>query len=125
MLGSMAIKRIPDDDGMSALRAHRSGDRSRTVVATSVRFLLQVLADRAPGHTVEMRVPPFGAVQCVEGPRHTRGTPPNVIECDPETWIALALGGLEWREAMSEARVAASGQRANLAGLLPVLRLRD
>jgi hypothetical protein len=67
-----------------------------------------------------VRVPPFGAVQCVEGPRHTRGTPPNVVETDAATWLALVTGGLGWGEAVTSGRVRASGSRADLSALLPL-----
>lgn len=102
-----------------------SGQRGedRQSLATAVRFLLEELAALAPGNSVEMRVPPFGATQCVAGPRHTRGTPPNVIETDPETWVALATGRAEWQSALADARVTASGTRANLDGLLPLMRI--
>ncbi|NUT47368.1 MAG: hypothetical protein HOV94_08660, partial [Saccharothrix sp.] len=76
----------------------------------------------APGRSVEVRVPPFAAVQCVAGPRHTRGTPPNVVETDPRTWLELAVGRLGWADAVAGARVTASGSRADLSTLLPVLR---
>ena len=66
-------------------------------LATAVRYLLQLLVEKAPGNSVEVRVPPFGAVQVVEGPRHTRGTPPNVVETDAATWIALATGASSGR----------------------------
>ena len=69
-----------------------------------------------------MRVPPFAVVQCVEGPRHTRGTPPNVVETSPLTWVRLATGREEWARAREEGAVTASGERADLGGLLPVLR---
>jgi putative sterol carrier protein len=85
-----------------------------------VRWLLQVLAETAEGNTVEVRVPPFGAVQAIEGPRHTRGTPPNVIETDATTWLALATGELGWAEAVGTGRVSASGQRADLTAYLPL-----
>lgn len=68
-------------------------------------------------------MPPFGATQCVEGPRHTRGTPPNVVEMDADTWLALATGSLVWSDAVAAARVVASGSRATLDGLLPVMRV--
>jgi hypothetical protein len=119
----MAKRRITAADGVAAVRAVLGGDEARSAVATAVRYLLEELAELAPGATVEVRVPPFGATQCVAGPRHTRGTPPNVIETDPRTWIALATGGLDWDDALAAARVSASGSRADLAGLLPLLRL--
>ena len=76
----------------------------------------------APGHSVEVRVPPFGAVQCVAGPRHTRGTPPNVVEADPGTWLGLVTGVRTWDDAVARGRLTASGSRAGeIAGLLPLL----
>ncbi|MEN9749460.1 MAG: hypothetical protein RL149_538 [Actinomycetota bacterium] len=96
-----------------------SGDQSQ--LATAVRFLLEELGNRAEGNTVEVRVPPFGAVQCVEGPRHTRGTPPNVIEMSPETWFALATGILDWDAALASGAIHASGIRAEIKDQLPLL----
>jgi hypothetical protein len=81
------------------------------------------LASDVPGRSVEVRVPPFAAVQCVEGPRHTRGTPPNVVETDPQTWLELATGRLEWSDAVEAGRVTASGTRADLSHWLPVLKI--
>jgi len=95
-------------------------DVSRDTLATAVRYLLQELAEQAEGNTVEVRVPPFGAVQCIEGPRHTRGTPPNVVETDAATWLALATGSLGWSDALAAGKVHASGQRADLSDYLPV-----
>jgi hypothetical protein len=86
-----------------------------------VRYLLHSLEDLAPGHSVEVRVPPVAAVQCVAGPRHTRGTPPNVVETDPLTWFRLATGRVEWDDAVRTGAVRASGPRADLLGqYLPV-----
>jgi hypothetical protein len=122
---TMARARIADDSGEAAVRAALGTDASRDAIATAVRYLLQLLAEQAPGNTVEVRVPPFGAVQAIEGPRHTRGTPPNVIETDAPTWLALATGGESWAVALAAGRVAASGSRADLAGHLPILRMRE
>lgn len=108
---------------MAAVRAALDGDETRQTMATATRFLLEELAELAPGNTLEVRVPPFGATQCLPGPRHTRGTPPGVVETDPATWIALATGGLDWGAALAAARVSASGIRADLSPLLPVIRL--
>ena len=77
------------------------GADDREATALAVRYLLEVLASDFEGHTVEVRVPPWGAVQAIEGPRHTRGTPPNVIETDASTWIALATGSLPWSDAVA------------------------
>ena len=106
------------EDGLTALAAYRAGDESQ--LATSVRFLLEELGSRFPGNSVEVRVPPFGAVQCVEGPTHRRGTPPNVIEMDAQTWFALALGEESWVDAVADGRILASGTRADLSELLPL-----
>ncbi|MPZ80587.1 MAG: hypothetical protein GEV28_09385 [Actinophytocola sp.] len=95
----------------------------RPAMAAAVRLSLRTLAQIAPGRSVEVRVPPFAAVQCIEGPRHTRGTPPNVVEMDPRTWLELATGILTWPDAMSTGKITASGNRADLAHHLPLLRL--
>ncbi|WP_405855810.1 maleylpyruvate isomerase family mycothiol-dependent enzyme [Streptomyces sp. NBC_00090] len=93
----------------------------RQALAACTRLLADALAAKAPGGAVELRIPPFAVVQCVEGPRHTRGTPPNVVETDPLTWIRLATGRAEWAAEREAARVGASGERADLEALLPVL----
>lgn len=85
-----------------------------------VKHFLAVLAERAPGRSVEVRVPPYAATQAIPGPRHTRGTPPGVVEMAPLTWILLATGRLEWAAAVADARVVASGERTDLAGYLPL-----
>jgi hypothetical protein len=89
-------------------------------LAGAVRALLRALAAAAPGRSVEVRVPPYGAVQCIGGPRHTRGTPSNVVETDPVTWVAVATGRLGWAEAVSAGRIRTSGNRADLRPHLPV-----
>lgn len=86
----------------------------------AVRTLLAELAKRAPGRSVEVRVPPYGAIQCVAGPRHTRGTPPNVVETDPITFVRLATGRISWADATAAGLLAASGIRADLSEQLPV-----
>lgn len=93
----------------------------RPVLRAAVAYTLGVLATQVPGRSVEVRVPPFAAVQCLPGPRHTRGTPPNVIETDPLTWLGLATGELAWAEAVASGRVRASGQRADISAYLPVV----
>ena len=109
---------------MDALRRwHAAEDVPAAVVRTAVRFTLEELAALSPGNSVEVRVPPAAAVQAVAGPRHTRGTPPNVVETDMETWLHLATGRLTWQEAVAAGRVSASGIRADLSGVLPVFRL--
>ena len=97
----------------------------RGALRAAVRYSLGLLAEEVPGRTVEVRVPPFAAVQCVPGPRHTRGTPPNVVETDPLTWLDLASGRLSWAAALASGRLRASGQRADLAGYLPLFPATD
>lgn len=103
--------------------AETGPEPGRAELAAAVRLSLRALAADAPGRSVEVRVPPFAAVQCVEGPRHTRGTPPNVIETDPRTWLELATGRLQWTDAVAAGRVTASGTRADLSHWLPIVRL--
>ncbi|MBG0740149.1 hypothetical protein IV500_12240 [Paeniglutamicibacter antarcticus] len=115
-----AKRRVDIETGKAALAGWGAGAADRSTLATAVRYALEELAAKAPGNSVEVRVPPFGVAQCVQGPRHTRGTPPNVIECDAATWLEMVTGQLTWADAVAAGRVAASGLRADLAGLLPL-----
>lgn len=106
----------------------RAGDGavepSRSELAQAVRTTARTLAAELPGHAVELRVPPFVAVQLVDGPRHTRGTPPNVVETDARTWLRLATGLITFSEAVRSGAVDASGSRAaEIAAGLPVIAL--
>lgn len=113
-LGREALKKT-----LEALAA----DSDMPELATAVRFLLEELGTEYPGRTLEVRVAPYGAVQCLAGPTHTRGTPPNVVECAPVTWIRLATGKLSWSAALDAGLVQASGVRASLETLLPLKNL--
>lgn len=117
-LAAPALSRACADAALAALDAGLAPREAALRVA--VRDSLDQLAARAPGRAVEVRVPPYAAVQCVAGPRHSRGTPPNVIETDPATWIRLAAGRVSWAEAAGDGRVRASGPRADLSELLPL-----
>ena len=108
-----------------AIAAVRDGSADRNQMATAVRFILQEFARLAPGKSVEVRVPPHGAVQIVEGLGHTRGTPPNVIELDAGTLVALAVGDETWDAAIDRGVVRASGTRATLVDLVPLSVLRE
>lgn len=99
----------------------RGVEPDRVVLRDAVRALLTELSARVPGRSVEVRVPPFGAIQCVAGPRHTRGTPPNVVETDPMTWLLVATGRLPWADAVRDGRLRASGTRTDLTDHLPLL----
>jgi hypothetical protein len=117
-------RRVDPVDGHEALQACRSSPDlsgvARPVLATAVRYTLEELAARHPGRSVEVRVPPHGAVQCLEGPAHKRGTPPNVVETDAPTWLALVMGTEDWTDAEVAGRVRASGLRADLSAYLPM-----
>ncbi|MEU6720135.1 sterol carrier family protein [Nonomuraea sp. NPDC046802] len=112
---------LPDALVAAVLAAYERGlQPERDAARQAVRYLLDKLATAAPGRTVEVRVPPYAAVQAIAGPRHTRGTPPNVVETDGRTWIELALGRLTWAEAVAGGAVSASGARADLSDHLPL-----
>lgn len=117
-------RRISVDEGRSALCAWAaSEDRStvdRKTMATAVRHSVEELGERAPGRSVEVRVPPFAAVQCVEGPVHTRGTPPAVVETDPQTWLRVATGETSWADEVGAGRIRVSGQRTDLSAYFPL-----
>ncbi|RAX16773.1 hypothetical protein DC347_09030 [Pseudarthrobacter sp. AG30] len=122
-----ARRRIDIHEGKAAVKAWLEAAQSpsdaplpRAALATAVRYSLEEVTARAPGNSVEVRVPPFGVTQCVEGPRHTRGTPPNVIECDAATWLGMVTGQVAWADAVAAGKVAASGLRADLSSLLPL-----
>lgn len=126
----MAIRRkVSEQDGAAAVQAVRAAlagsapeeafaQLSRSTRATAVRYLLEELATLAPGNSVEVRVPPLGVTQCVAGPKHTRGTPPNVVEMDAFTWVSLCLGYETWESA--GVRVQASGARSDVSSYLPL-----
>ena len=117
---------IPAEDLRAAVDPVRdwlAGDADeppRRVVGAAVKTTARWLAQQVPGRSVEVRVPPHVAVQCVEGPRHTRGTPPNVVETDARTWLRLATGATTWAQAVTDGAVTASGNRADLSSYLPL-----
>jgi hypothetical protein len=108
--------RVADPTAVSEALARREPADERLLT----KHFLAVLAERAPGRSVEVRVPPYAAVQAIPGVRHTRGTPPAVVETDAETWIDLATGVLSWADAVDGGRIQASGERADLATWLPL-----
>jgi hypothetical protein len=116
-------RRIDPEAGRAALTAWAADPDAAPpeLVATAVRFSLEELTARHPGRAVEVRVPPYGATQCVEGPRHTRGTPPNVVEADAGTWLGLVIGTLRWADEVAGGQLSCSGGRADLSALLPLL----
>lgn len=118
--GPVRLIGVPPTDGAAALAGWLAGARDRTTMAAAVRHTLGILVAAAPGRSVEVRVPPYAAVQCVTGPRHTRGTPPNTVETDPDTWLGLATGRLTWTDAEAAGRLRISGARGDLSPYLPL-----
>jgi uncharacterized protein (TIGR03083 family) len=117
-----AIEMVVHADDLSrSLPDREPVELDRTALRLVTQALTEILAARAPGRSLELRVPPYAAVQCVEGPRHTRGTPPNVVETDPVTWLRLAAGRVPWSEVVGTASLHASGERADLSRVLPLL----
>ena len=109
------------DNVAAVLRALDAGTAPEAEAQrAAARYLLYLLAARHPGRVLEVRIPPVAAVQCLPGPVHSRGTPPNVVETDPVTWIRLATGRLGWADAVGSGAVHASGPRADLAAYLPL-----
>ncbi|WP_017585838.1 sterol carrier family protein [Nocardiopsis ganjiahuensis] len=120
-LGEPAFEGTDEEAVAAAVRAVlRAQEPLRPALKAAVRCSLAVLADRVPGHSLEVRVPPYGAVQVIEGPRHTRGTPPGVVETDPLTWLRLVDGRTGWESAVGEHGVRASGVRSDLSAHLPL-----
>jgi len=120
----VAIRTIPQADGervLSRWLSDRSGVLTdRDDLALAVRFSLQLLREKAPGRSVEVRIPPYGAAQVVEGPNDTRGTPPAVVEAEPETWLEVIIGQKSFAEAVAEGTIQLSGLRTDLQGFLPL-----
>lgn len=116
VVGEAAVAAV--DEVMQA-----GGEPARNVLRIAVSYSLGLLAKRAPGRAVEVRIPPFAAIQCVPGPRHTRGTPPNVVETDARTWLGIAAGRLTWTAAVASGKLRASGQRSDISGYLPLLSM--
>ncbi|SFB88714.1 hypothetical protein SAMN04487968_102163 [Nocardioides terrae] len=113
--------RPADPAEVSAALAHvRAGGADKADLRLLTKHYLALLEAKAPGRSVEVRVPPYAAVQCIEGVRHTRGTPPAVVETDAETWISVASGQVAWRDAVAAGRVSASGERTDLTAYLPL-----
>lgn len=120
-LVTRTVELVVHTDDLNAAVPGLGIPHDRQALAACTRLLADALAVKAPGGSTEVRIPPYAVVQCVEGPRHTRGTPPNVVETDPLTWIRLATGRTAWPDAVADARVGASGERADLGPYLPLL----
>lgn len=116
----MRLTKLPEGELAERLARLDAGGADKADLRALTKHYLGLLVARAPGNSVEVRVPPYAAVQCVAGSRHTRGTPPAVVETDPLTWLALARGELAWDGARADGRVTASGERSDLNDYLPL-----
>ncbi len=112
--------RLQPQDPAAVADALAREEHTRADLKLLTKHFLALLSERAPGRSVEVRVPPYAAAQVVPGIRHTRGTPPAVVELDGPTWIALATGELTWTAALTDGRIRASGERADLSPYLPL-----
>lgn len=121
LLVTRLVEAVVHADDLAAALELPEFPHDRFALASACRLLADSFAAQQPGGAVELRIPPFAVVQAVPGPRHTRGTPPNVVETDPLTWLRLATGRQDWAAAVDAARVSASGERSDLSGLLPVM----
>ena len=122
-MGPVPVRLQPADPAVvaPALERFRVGAAEPADLRLLTKHLLALLVAKAPGGAVEVRVPPYAVAQCLSGTRHTRGTPPAVVEMDAATWVALAVGDLTWPEAERDARLVASGERSDLGHLLPLV----
>ena len=98
---------------------------NKTIEQTAVKYCLQLLHEKAPGNSVEVRIPPYAAVQVIPGISHKRGTPPAVIEMSARIWIDLAIGNIDWITTKNSGAISASGERADLSTLLPLISAQD
>lgn len=122
----MPMRRIKPIDGIAAVRVVLADPAKRVNsdddFKTAVRYLLEELSFLRPGKSVEVRVPPLGAVQCIEGLTHKRGTPPNTVELAAADWFALAVGEVTWESLVSSGQILASGTRSDISEVLPIWR---
>ncbi|WP_326753583.1 maleylpyruvate isomerase family mycothiol-dependent enzyme [Streptomyces hirsutus] len=119
-LVTRAVELVVHTDDLNAAVPGLDVPHDRQALAACTRLLADTLAAKAPGGSTEVRIPPYAVVQCVQGPRHTRGTPPHVVETDPLTWLRLATGRTTWQDAVAGGTVGASGERADLGPYLPL-----
>ncbi len=122
----MSLRRIKPLEGIIAVRAVLADPTKRVETdsefKTAVRYLLEELMVLRPGRSVEVRVPPLGAIQCIDGLTHRRGTPPNTVELGPLEWFALAVGEVSWESLVASGKILASGTRADISDALPIWR---
>ena len=119
-----------DQDGLRALKDLLNSyeinqEVNKTIEQTAVKFCLQLLHEKAPGNSVEVRIPPYAAVQVIPGISHKRGTPPAVIEMTARIWIDLAIGNIDWITTKTSGAISASGERADLSAFLPLISAQD
>lgn len=116
----MARRAVTDDEIRTALAVAQAPEPDPAQIPEAVRVTARAVAQANPGKTVEIRIPPFIAVQAFDGLRHTRGTPPNTVETDADTWLKLISGRVTWSTALAAGAVRASGTRADIAQVFPL-----
>ena len=119
-----------NQEGLQALKDllnsyQNNQEINKTIEQTAVKFCLQLLHEKAPGNSVEVRIPPYAAVQVIPGISHKRGTPPAVIEMTARIWINLAIGKIDWSTTKNNGFISASGERADLSAFLPLISAQD
>jgi hypothetical protein len=119
-----------NQDGLHALKDllnsyENDQEVNKLIEQTAVKYCLQVLHEKAPGNSVEVRIPPYAAVQVISGISHKRGTPPAVIEMGARIWIDLAIGKIDWITTKTSGAISASGERADLSAFLPLISAQD
>ena len=119
-----------NQEGLQALKdlvkSHENNQEvNKLLEQTAVKYCLQLLHKKAPGNSVEVRIPPYAAVQVIPGISHKRGTPPAVIEMSARIWIDLAIGKIDWITTKNSGAFSASGERADLSTLLPLISAQD
>jgi hypothetical protein len=131
MSPKQGVRNPPNNqEGLQALKVllnnyETNQDVNKIVEQTAVKFCLQILHEKAPGNSVEVRIPPYAAVQVITGISHKRGTPPAVIEMSARIWIDLAIGKIDWITAKNGGAISASGERADLSAFLPLISAQD
>ena len=131
MSPKQGVRNPPNNqDGMQALKDllisyEKNEEINKLIEQTAVKYCLQLLHEKAPGNSVEVRIPPYAAVQVLPGISHKRGTPPAVIEMSARIWIDLAVGKIDWITTKTSGAISASGERADLSTLLPLISAQD
>lgn len=129
MKNKQGVRNPPSkDEGLTALNKYLETNNveiDKDTLRTLVKYLLELLHQKVPGNSVEVRIPPFAAIQIIEGTTHRRGTPPAVVEINPEIFIKISLGEISWQDALTKGLIQASGQRTDLTEHFPLIDSKE